>query len=163
MSEGLVPPERRVITILAADIVGSTRHIATCDPDDAQLLFDRWFERFRTAVENAGGALVSYEGDGGIAAFGWPTAFEDHARPAPRQFITTCALQLRANSGLKRNSRNTTFRQALRLARKRPGLGIWRRSRTLRSPRDTPSSVRIEHRRQVAQELAATQTLISPR
>lgn len=79
MSEGPVPPERRVITILAADIVGSTRHIATCDPDDAQLLFDRWFERFRTAVENAGGALVSYEGDGGIAAFGWPTAFEDHA------------------------------------------------------------------------------------
>ena len=82
MSEGLVPSERRVITILAADIADSTRHIAACDPDDAQLLFDRWFERFRDVVERAGGALVSYEGDGGIATFGWPTSFEDHAERA---------------------------------------------------------------------------------
>lgn len=107
MSEGLVPSERRVITILAADIADSTRHIATCDPDDAQLLFDRWFDRFRTAVENAGGALVSYEGDGGIAAFGWPTAFEDHA---DRACAAAWDIQQNANESLGPDGRPVRYR-----------------------------------------------------
>lgn len=77
---GSAPPiERGIITVLAADIVGSTSHIADCDPEEAQILFDRWFERLREAVDSEGGTLVSYEGDGGIAAFGWPTSLEDHA------------------------------------------------------------------------------------
>lgn len=65
--------------MLAVDIVGSMRHIANCDPDDAQSFFDRCFEHMRKALEPAGGNLVSFEGDGGIAAFGWPSAYEDHA------------------------------------------------------------------------------------
>lgn len=71
--------ERRIITVLAVDIVGSMRHIADCDPDDAQLFFDRCFDHMRKMIEPAGGSLVSFEGDGGIAAFGWPSAHEDHA------------------------------------------------------------------------------------
>jgi class 3 adenylate cyclase/tetratricopeptide (TPR) repeat protein len=74
-----ITSERRIITILAVDIVGSTRHIADCDPDDAQIFFDRCFDLMGHAIERAGGALVSFEGDGGIAAFGWPEALEDHA------------------------------------------------------------------------------------
>ncbi len=65
--------------MLAVDIVGSMRHIADCDPDDAQSFFDRCFDHMREALEPAGGNLVSFEGDGGIAAFGWPSAYEDHA------------------------------------------------------------------------------------
>ncbi|HEY8572056.1 ATP-binding protein [Phenylobacterium sp.] len=79
-----VTPERRIVTVLAADIVGSTRHIAACDPDDVQTFFDRWFEHVRETVERAGGALVSWEGDGGLAVFGWPTPLEDHAEHACR-------------------------------------------------------------------------------
>ena len=71
--------ERRIITVLAADMVGSTRHIAACDPDEAQAFLDIWFEHVSEAVERAGGMLVHYEGDGGIAVFGWPSALEDHA------------------------------------------------------------------------------------
>lgn len=74
-----IPSERRIITVLAFDIVGSMRHIADCDPDEAQSFFDRCFGRIRRAVQAAGGTLVSFEGDGGIAAFGWPDAHEDHA------------------------------------------------------------------------------------
>jgi class 3 adenylate cyclase/tetratricopeptide (TPR) repeat protein len=70
--------ERRIITMLAVDIVGSMRHIADCDPDDAQSFFDRCFKHIREAIEPSGGSLVSFEGDGGIAAFGWPVAYEDH-------------------------------------------------------------------------------------
>jgi len=71
--------ERRIVTILAADIANSTQHIVDCDPEDALQLFDRWFDHFRGTVERSGGKLISYEGDGGIAVFGWPTALEDHA------------------------------------------------------------------------------------
>ena len=74
-----ITSERRIITVLAVDIAGSTRHIADSDPDDAQTLFDRCFELWRVMITRAGGTMVSFEGDGGIAAFGWPDALEDHA------------------------------------------------------------------------------------
>jgi class 3 adenylate cyclase/tetratricopeptide (TPR) repeat protein len=73
------PAERNIITVLAVDMVGSTRHIAACDPDDAEVFLDRWFDHIRSAVEHVGGVIVHYAGDGGIAIFGWPSAFEDHA------------------------------------------------------------------------------------
>jgi class 3 adenylate cyclase/tetratricopeptide (TPR) repeat protein len=79
MDASMIASERRIITMLAVDIVGSMRHIADCDPDDAQSFFDRCFGHMRKALEPAGGNLVSFEGDGGIAAFGWPSAHEDHA------------------------------------------------------------------------------------
>lgn len=72
-------PERRIITVLAADIVDSTGHIAASDPEDAQLLFDECFEHLRGVIERWGGSLVNYGGDGGIATFGWPESLEDHA------------------------------------------------------------------------------------
>src|ERR1700753_944620 len=60
-------------------MVGSTRHIAACDPDEAQAFLDPWLDHILNAVEHAGGQIVHYAGDGGIAIFGWPSAYEDHA------------------------------------------------------------------------------------
>ena len=71
--------ERNIITVLAVDMVGSTRHIAACDPDDAQAFLDHWLDHIRSSVERVGGHIVHYAGDGGIAIFGWPSAYEDHA------------------------------------------------------------------------------------
>ena len=71
--------ERNIITVLAVDMVGSTRHIAACDPDEAQAFLDQWLDHIRSSVERVGGQIVHYAGDGGIAIFGWPTAYEDHA------------------------------------------------------------------------------------
>ena len=79
---GAPTAERNIITVLAVDMVGSTRHIAACDPDDAQAFLDHWLAHIRNAVEHAGGVIVHYAGDGGIAIFGWPSAFEDHAERA---------------------------------------------------------------------------------
>ena len=76
---GASTAERNIITVLAVDMVGSTRHIAACDPDDAQAFLDQWLDHIRGAVERAGGQIVHYAGDGGIAIFGWPSAYEDHA------------------------------------------------------------------------------------
>jgi class 3 adenylate cyclase/tetratricopeptide (TPR) repeat protein len=71
--------DRNIITVLAVDMVGSTRHIAACDPDEAQAFLDHWLDHIRSSVERLGGQIVHYAGDGGIAIFGWPTAYEDHA------------------------------------------------------------------------------------
>lgn len=71
--------DRNIITVLAVDMVGSTRHIAACDPDEAQAFLDQWLDHIRNSVERLGGQIVHYAGDGGIAIFGWPTAYEDHA------------------------------------------------------------------------------------
>jgi class 3 adenylate cyclase len=74
--------ERNIITVLAVDMVGSTRHIADCDPDDAQAFLDQWLNHVRSSVERVGGQIVHYAGDGGVAIFGWPSAYEDHAERA---------------------------------------------------------------------------------
>ncbi len=84
MADLASPVERNIITILAVDMVGSTRHISGCDPEDAQSFLDLWFEHIRVAVERAGGLMVHFAGDGGIAMFGWPSSFEDHAERACR-------------------------------------------------------------------------------
>src|ERR1700745_3650515 len=71
--------ERNIITVLAVDMVGSTRHIAACDPDEAQAFLDQWLDHIRNSVERLGGQIVHYAGDGGIAIFCCTTAYEDHA------------------------------------------------------------------------------------
>ena len=71
--------ERNIITVLAVDMVASTRHISACDPDEAQAFLDHWLDHIRNAVERVGGQIVHYAGDGGIAIFGWPSPYEDHA------------------------------------------------------------------------------------
>jgi len=40
---------------------------------------DHWLDHIRNSVERVGGQIVHYAGDGGIAIFGWPSAYEDHA------------------------------------------------------------------------------------
>jgi class 3 adenylate cyclase len=61
-----VSAERRIITALAVDTVGSTRHIANCDPDEAQAFLDRCFEHLTQAIERSGGVLVNFGGDGWV-------------------------------------------------------------------------------------------------
>lgn len=72
-------PERSVVTVMVVDAVSSTSRIAAVDPDDAQLMVDKVLEHIRSEVERAGGLLVSFAGDGGVAVFGWPDSMEDHA------------------------------------------------------------------------------------
>ncbi|MEM1162331.1 MAG: adenylate/guanylate cyclase domain-containing protein, partial [Pseudomonadota bacterium] len=67
------------MSILVADMVGSTTRIANLDPDEAAELFDRVYTHFSAAVEAEGGGFVSFAGDGGVAVFGWPESQEDHA------------------------------------------------------------------------------------
>lgn len=78
------PPvdERRFVSLMSVDIVGSTRLVAGLDPDDAQALLDSVFENIQAAVERRAGSIISFTGDGALIVFGWPEPNERHADSA---------------------------------------------------------------------------------
>lgn len=74
--------ELKVATIFFADIVGSTRHIASLDPEQAMEQLQPAVQRMCEAVESFGGTIVRTMGDGILAMFGVPHTQEGHARLA---------------------------------------------------------------------------------
>lgn len=77
-------PQRGVVTILVADVVGSTQASIDVEPEDMQDFLDGCFGHIRTIVETFGGKLIHFTGDGAIAIFGWPNPVEEHADLACR-------------------------------------------------------------------------------
>jgi class 3 adenylate cyclase/tetratricopeptide (TPR) repeat protein len=75
----LMRGERRIISVLFADIVGSTAHINTLDPEDAQDFLDEILHRMIENVHAHGGSITQTLGDGVMAVFGAPAPNEDHA------------------------------------------------------------------------------------
>ncbi len=69
----------RVVTILFADLVGSTRLIHALDPEDARDVLDAALQIVKDSVHASGGTVVRVQGDGVMAAFGLMPAIEDHA------------------------------------------------------------------------------------
>ncbi|HEY2330667.1 MAG TPA: adenylate/guanylate cyclase domain-containing protein, partial [Acidimicrobiales bacterium] len=76
--------ERRVVTVLFADIVGFTGLAETLDPEQVKHLVDRCFERLAADVTSFGGHVDKVVGDGLLALFGAPVAHEDDAERAVR-------------------------------------------------------------------------------
>lgn len=72
-------PEQALVTILAVDTVDSTRLILGREPDDAGEALDAIMKHIDAAVTENGGFLASFNGDGGLAVFGWPNPRENHA------------------------------------------------------------------------------------
>ncbi|MDQ1467018.1 MAG: hypothetical protein QOH10_1433 [Actinomycetota bacterium] len=78
------PDERRLVTVLMADIVGFTSLSETADPEHVKNLVDRTFERLVADVRAFGGELDKIVGDALIASFGVPIAHEDDAERGVR-------------------------------------------------------------------------------
>jgi class 3 adenylate cyclase len=74
--------ERKQVTVLFADVVGSTELIRDRDPEDAQRLLDGAVQRMMAAVHQYEGTVSRLMGDGLMATFGAPVAHEDHAARA---------------------------------------------------------------------------------
>ena len=76
--------ERRVVTVLFADLVGFTTLSASRDLETVRDLQDRYFDRTRVIVDRYGGAIEKFIGDAVMAMWGAPIAHEDDAERAVR-------------------------------------------------------------------------------
>ncbi len=74
--------ERKLATVLFADLVGSTALAGTEDPERIRALLDRFYDSMAAEIERAGGTVEKFVGDAVMAAFGAPAAHEDHAERA---------------------------------------------------------------------------------
>ena len=76
--------ERRIVTVLFADLVGFTALSASRDPETVRELQDLYFERTRVIVDRYGGAVEKFIGDAVMALWGAPIAHEDDGERAVR-------------------------------------------------------------------------------
>lgn len=83
--------ELRPVTALFADIVGSTSLGERLPPDEVKVLIGECVSRMTRAVEEFGGSVTSYMGDGIAAFFGLPTAHEDDPERAARAALRILA------------------------------------------------------------------------
>ena len=71
--------ERRQLTVMFCDLVGSTALSARLDPEDLHELINAYQDVCRTVIHRYGGYVAQYLGDGILAYFGYPAAHEDDA------------------------------------------------------------------------------------
>jgi class 3 adenylate cyclase/tetratricopeptide (TPR) repeat protein len=76
--------ERKVVTILFADLVGSTAQAERRDPEDVRATLNAYYARLRTELERHGGTVEKFIGDAVMAVFGAPVAHEDDPERAVR-------------------------------------------------------------------------------
>jgi class 3 adenylate cyclase len=84
--------ERKVATVLFADLVGSTALADDEDPERTRWFLDRFYTAMADAISRGGGTLDKFLGDGVLAVFGAPLAMEDHA---DRALLTALAMRER--------------------------------------------------------------------
>jgi class 3 adenylate cyclase/predicted ATPase len=88
--EGLVEPkpqdaaERRQVTVMFSDLVGSTALSARMDPEDLREIISAYQKCVAVTVQRFGGFVAKYMGDGVMIYFGYPQAHEDDAERAVR-------------------------------------------------------------------------------
>jgi class 3 adenylate cyclase/tetratricopeptide (TPR) repeat protein len=79
-----VREERRVVTALFTDIVGSTATAENLDPEDVRARLAPYYARVRRELERCGGTVEKFIGDAVVALFGAPVAHEDDPERAVR-------------------------------------------------------------------------------
>ena len=76
--------ERRQVTVIFADLVGSTALSARMDPEDLREVISAYQKCVAETVRRFGGFVAKYMGDGVLVYFGYPQAHEDDAERAVR-------------------------------------------------------------------------------
>src|SRR5438874_11657840 len=76
--------ERKVVTVLFADLVGFTARAEQLDPEDVEAILHPYHERLRSELERFGGTVEKFIGDAVMALFGAPVAHEDDPERAVR-------------------------------------------------------------------------------
>jgi class 3 adenylate cyclase len=76
--------ERRQVTVMFSDLVGSTALSARMDPEDLRDVISAYQKCVAETVQRFGGFAAKYMGDGVLIYFGYPQAHEDDAERAVR-------------------------------------------------------------------------------
>ena len=76
--------ERRQVTVLFSDLVGSTAPAGRMDPEDLREVISGYQKCVAETVQRFGGFVAKYMGDGVLVYFGYPQAYEDDAERAVR-------------------------------------------------------------------------------
>src|SRR4051794_1167276 len=98
--------ERKQVTVLFADVMGSMELAGRCDPEVWRRIMDRFFSILSEGIHRFEGTVDKFTGDGIMALFGAPIAHEDHAQRACyaalhlEQELATYAAELRRERGL---------------------------------------------------------------
>ena len=107
-SRSAVEGERKQVTVLFADLKGSTELIRDLDPEQAQALLDPALRHMMDAVHRYEGTVNQVLGDGIMALFGAPMAHEDHAARA-------CYAALAMQTALRRSAEEVRRSHGLEL------------------------------------------------
>src|SRR5438477_3695651 len=86
-SLAVAPPQaevRKTVTVLFADVVGSTSRGEQTDPESTRHMLARYFDAMRRVIERHGGTVEKFIGDAVMAVFGIPVLHEDDALRAVR-------------------------------------------------------------------------------
>src|SRR6476620_11968653 len=84
-----MPEERKLVSILFADVTGSTALADEMDAEDVRALMSRYYEHARRLMVDYGGTLEKFIGDAVMAVFGLPQA---HGNDAERALAAALAL-----------------------------------------------------------------------
>jgi class 3 adenylate cyclase/tetratricopeptide (TPR) repeat protein len=76
--------ERKVVTAVFVDLVGSTARAERLDPEDVRSMLRRYHDTLRRELERYGGTVEKFIGDAVVAVYGAPTAHEDDPERAVR-------------------------------------------------------------------------------
>ena len=82
--------ERKLVTILFADVAGSTGLADRLDPEPLREVMQRYFDAMREEIEAEGGTVEKFIGDAVMAAFGVPVSHEDDPSRALRAADAMC-------------------------------------------------------------------------
>src|SRR6516162_4344504 len=85
-----MPEERKLVTILFADVTGWTALGEALDPEDVRALMSRYYQHARRVITDHGGTLEKFIGDAVMAVFGLPHA---HGNDAERALAAALALR----------------------------------------------------------------------
>jgi predicted ATPase/class 3 adenylate cyclase len=108
-SRGALEGERKQVTVLFADLKGSTDLIRDLDPEEAQTLLDGATRAMMEAVHRYEGTVNQILGDGLMALFGAPLAHEDHA-------VRACYAALAIQDAIRRYAEQARRERGIALA-----------------------------------------------
>jgi class 3 adenylate cyclase/predicted ATPase len=93
--------ERRLVSVLFADLVGFTPFAEEKDPEEVRELLTRYFELSRDVIERYGGTVEKFIGDAVMAVWGAPVAQEDDAERAVRAALELAAAVVGLGPGIE--------------------------------------------------------------